>query len=575
MSAQDDKEKDPLIGTTFANRYAIHGKLGKGGMAVVYRATDTQMGRDVAVKVLRTDVADEIAAKRLIREAKGAGALNHPNIITIFDRGVADDRVYIAMEILQGKEMSALMEEEGAIPVERALKICEQVASALAVAHGEGIIHRDIKPENLFLLSRGGGDIVKMLDFSIAKLPKEMVTQQLTRAGSVFGTPHYMAPEQVEGKQAVPQTDLYALGAVLYELITGDPPFDGSSVIDILLKHVKAPAPTLARPGLELPAGLSELVAQLLAKKPADRPESAEKVRELLSDMLRDVRRGAPKPAAAASPAAAAPAVAAPLRTPTGPSPIPGHTAPGHTAPGHTAPGHAAPGHAAPGHGPQGHGPQGHVVPPRMPTAAQPRVTNPANPAQASAPARQASGPHPRAPDPLHLPVAGPPAANPDDEKTIVGVGMSEKLNEMVRQQRAAQAAQAGQAAGSRPPPPPPHAPPPPASDDDEAKTMAVSKETLQAVQAANAARRPHTMVPSHAAREATGQTFAAQAGRGVNRETIDDRGPEGAVVRDTLTGMPPIKAQGAGDGSKLWLVGIAIAAGLLGAAFAYWLIHR
>ena len=260
MSAQDEREKDPLIGTTFAKRYAIHGRLGKGGMAVVYRATDTQMGRDVAVKVLRTDVADEVAAKRLIREAKGAGALNHPNIITIFDRGIADDRVYIAMEILQGQEMSALMEEEGAIPVERALKICEQVASALAVAHAEGIIHRDIKPENLFLLSRGAGDHVKMLDFSIAKLPKEMVTQQLTRAGSVFGTPHYMAPEQVEGKQAVPQTDLYALGAVLYELITGEPPFDGASVIDILLKHVKAPPPRLERPGLELPEGLAELV---------------------------------------------------------------------------------------------------------------------------------------------------------------------------------------------------------------------------------------------------------------------------------------------------------------------------
>ena len=503
MSAQDEKEKDPLIGTTFANRYVIHGRLGKGGMAVVYRATDTQMGRDVAVKVLRTDVADEVAAKRLIREAKGAGALNHPNIITIFDRGIADDRVYIAMEILQGQELSALMEEVGAIPVERALKICEQVASALAVAHAEGIIHRDIKPENLFLLSRGGGDIVKMLDFSIAKLPKEMVTQQLTRAGSVFGTPHYMAPEQVEGKQAVPQTDLYALGAVLYELIAGEPPFDGNSVIDILLKHVKSPPPRLERAGLELPPGLGELVQELLAKKPAERPESAEAVRERLADILRDVRRSRPAPNAA-------PAAAPTSAPPTAEVAIP------------------APPRAIP----------------RMPTQApRPQV----------APAPNSM-----------LPDAQPGAAADDDERTIVGVGMSAQLNEMIKAQKAAQA----QPAPAAKAPTAPH-PVPAAEDADDARTMAVSRETLQAVQ--QAAKRPHTMAPtgpSPAARAATG----SKPIRAAARETVDDR----QMGRETATNLLPTAASDdEGQPSKLWLIAVAIGAGLAGAGFAFWFVNR
>ncbi len=506
MSAQDEKENDPLIGTTFANRYVIHGRLGKGGMAVVYRATDTQMGRDVAVKVLRTDVADEVAAKRLIREAKGAGALNHPNIITIFDRGIADDRVYIAMEILQGQELSGLMEEVGAIPVERALKICEQVASALAVAHAEGIIHRDIKPENLFLLSRGGGDIVKMLDFSIAKLPKEMVTQQLTRAGSVFGTPHYMAPEQVEGKQAVPQTDLYALGAVLYELIAGEPPFDGKSVIDILLKHVKSPAPRLEREGLELPPGLGELVQELLAKKPADRPESAEAVRERLSDMLRDVRRS--RPAANAAPAAAPSSVPTPVEVaiPAPPRAIP-----------------------------------------RMPTQA------PRPPAAAPSAA---------------LPAAHPGAAADDDERTIVGVGMSAQLNEMIKAQRATQAAAQAQSAPAAKAPTAPF-PVPPAEDADDAKTMAVSRETLEAVQAA--AKRPHTMAPTGPSAAARATTGPAPV-RAVARETVDDRN----MGRETSTDLPaPPASADDGQPSKLWLIAVAVGAGLAGAGFAFWFVNR
>jgi tRNA A-37 threonylcarbamoyl transferase component Bud32/plasmid stability protein len=287
MSAAD--HDDPLIGSVLADRYLLTSRLGKGGMAIVYKATDRNLGREVAVKVLRTDVSgDPVAGKRLVREARAAAALHHPNIITIHDVGDHEGQIYVVMEILVGRALSDVLEEGIEISVERALHMAQQVCSALVVAHDHGIIHRDLKPENLFLLEKNGADFIKMLDFSIAKLPTEMVTAALTRAGSVFGTPHYMAPEQVEGKQAVPQTDLYAVGAILYELIVGDPPFDGKSVIDILLQHVRGAIPHINKPNL--PAGLDDLVQSLLAKKAAQRPQSAAEVRDILTKMLSDVR---------------------------------------------------------------------------------------------------------------------------------------------------------------------------------------------------------------------------------------------------------------------------------------------
>jgi serine/threonine-protein kinase len=281
-----------LVGKSLGGRYEITGRLGKGGMAVVYRAEDKSFGRTVAIKVLRTDVAkDPIAAKRLVREARAAGQLHHPHIITMHDVGESDGMVYIVMELLEGRELSELMEEVGPIGLVRSIEIGRQVASALAVAHHHGIIHRDIKPENLFLIHHGSGsDFVKMLDFSIAKLPTNMVTAALTRAGSVFGTPHYMAPEQVEGREVAPQTDLYALGAVLYESIVGEPPYDGDSVIDILLQHVRGTPPRLDAGGRKLPAGLADLVESLLAKKVADRPSSATEVERMLESYLAEAR---------------------------------------------------------------------------------------------------------------------------------------------------------------------------------------------------------------------------------------------------------------------------------------------
>ena len=200
MTPSERREHDPLIGTLFADRYQVQSRLGKGGMAIVYKAMDRNLGRDVALKVLRTDVApDPSAAKRLVREARAAAQLHHPHIITIHDVGEAGGVVFMVMEVLVGRPLSDMMEAEGAVAVERTLDMGEQIASALSIAHSAGIIHRDIKPENLFLIDHGSKtDFIKMLDFSIAKLPNQMVTAALTRAGSVFGTPHYMAPEQIE-----------------------------------------------------------------------------------------------------------------------------------------------------------------------------------------------------------------------------------------------------------------------------------------------------------------------------------------------------------------------------------------
>jgi serine/threonine protein kinase len=324
------------------------------------------------------------------------------------------------MEILVGKPMADVMESDGAVSVERAVGMCEQVASALMVAHAQGIIHRDIKPENLFLLDHGGaGDFVKVLDFSIAKLPTQMVTAALTRAGSVFGTPHYMAPEQVEGKPAVPQTDLYALGAVLYELIMGEPPYDGPSVIDILLKHVKQPAPHLNVPGQKLPTGLDELVQELLAKKPQDRPESAVVVREKLSRMLVELRGDTasgtfPSPANAGTPG--------PLPPPPAPTP---------------------------------------PAPPRAPPPAPMAMADMLTVGVPPLPVRKEQATVPTdLPDAPSLPVAPPArkyASFGDDDdsegRTMVGVGIGQAVQEMARNRM--------RESSAGPAHPPPHLPPP------------------------------------------------------------------------------------------------------------------
>ena len=274
-------------GRTLAGRFEVGAQLGRGGMAIIHQARDTLLERDVAIKILRGDRDGGAEHRdRLHREARAIARLNHPHIVTVHDVGLVGDVVYIVMELLEGADVAQLLEVEGRLSMPLALEIGRQVASGLAIAHEHGVIHRDIKPDNIFVIGSISGAIAKVLDFSVAKVPMQLGRKRLTRSGSVFGTPHYMAPEQIRAEPVTPQTDIYALGAVLYEMVTGQPPYDADTPLELFEQHVTGPIPDLDDRIPDAPASLSPLVAQMLAKRPADRPQSTLEVCQALSDML-------------------------------------------------------------------------------------------------------------------------------------------------------------------------------------------------------------------------------------------------------------------------------------------------
>ena len=246
---------DALLGRTIGGRYVITEKVGAGGMGTVYRARHDVVGRDVAIKFLSPDLAgDPTNRRRFLREAKAANKIDHEHIIDITDYGeTPDGLVYLVMEFLEGESLADTI-GRGPLPVPRAVDIARQMASALSRAHELDVIHRDIKPENVHLLRRahGGGDFVKILDFGLAKMKGEI---RLTATGAVFGTPEYMAPEQARGTPLTGKADLYALGCVLYEMLTGEPPFDGPTP-DLILKHMRetAPPPSERAPSAPVPS---------------------------------------------------------------------------------------------------------------------------------------------------------------------------------------------------------------------------------------------------------------------------------------------------------------------------------
>ena len=218
----DQKEVpiDPLVGIVIDGRYLIESVLGEGGMGVVYLATHTALNKRFAVKVLRGEIArDEEIMRRFVREAQSSTAIGHSNIVDISDFGKLDDgTAYFVMEHLDGEPLTDRI-RRGAMPTSEVLHICAQIAAALAAAHGRGIIHRDLKPDNIFLIRRGGDDrFVKILDFGIAKVGG--ANAKLTRTGMIFGTPHYMSPEQAAGQSVDSRTDIYALGVILFEMLT-------------------------------------------------------------------------------------------------------------------------------------------------------------------------------------------------------------------------------------------------------------------------------------------------------------------------------------------------------------------
>ena len=294
--------RDPLIGQEIGGRFTIVSKVGEGGMGAVYRARQRNMDRDVAIKVLLGNVAtNETVVKRFHLEALAVSKLSHPNTIQIFDFGETEDkRLYIAMEFLEGVSLHATLDYEGVLAVRRALRITGQVAKSLREAHAKGIVHRDLKPDNIFLQSVGEEtDFVKVLDFGVAKIRDENKhNTDLTKTGTIFGTPKYMSPEQARGGQIDPRADVYAMGVILYEMLTGRVPFDAESSLGILIKHIQEPHPPLdhVRPDLVYPEGVHKLIDRLLAKRAEDRPQSAEAlIREIakidadLDDLYRNV----------------------------------------------------------------------------------------------------------------------------------------------------------------------------------------------------------------------------------------------------------------------------------------------
>jgi beta-lactam-binding protein with PASTA domain len=265
---------DTLINTTFDGRYRILRKLGSGGMANVYLAEDEDLGRRVAIKILNDRYAnDDAFNERFRREAKSAAALSHPNIVSIYDRGDADGRPYIAMEVIEGRSLKELILTSGSLPIGQAIEYAKQILGAVRFAHRHGIIHRDIKPHNILL---GFENRLKVTDFGIARAG----ASQMTEAGSIMGTAQYLSPEQARGAPVTAASDLYSVGVVLYEMLTGKTPFDGETPIEIAMKHLNEPPRPPSELRGDIPPELDQIVLRALAKDPHDRYQSAQEFSE-------------------------------------------------------------------------------------------------------------------------------------------------------------------------------------------------------------------------------------------------------------------------------------------------------
>ena len=263
---------DTLINMLFDGRYRIMRKLGSGGMADVYLAEDEELGRRVAIKILNEKYAtDDQFIERFRREAKNAAGLSHPNIVSIYDRGEAEGTYYIAMEYLDGRSLKELVVARGPLPIPDAIAATRQVLTALRFAHRKGVVHRDIKPHNVMADADGR---LKVTDFGIARAG----VSQMTEAGSIIGTAQYLSPEQARGAPVDQRSDLYSMGVVLYEMLTGQVPFTGESPVEIAMKHLSDTPrpPSLLRP--DIPPDLDMVVLRALAKNPEDRFQTAEEM---------------------------------------------------------------------------------------------------------------------------------------------------------------------------------------------------------------------------------------------------------------------------------------------------------
>jgi len=302
-SNERPQQKDPLIGTVFAGRYMVESRLGRGGMGVVYKASQTNANRKVVLKVLAPDwIGDPEALARFEREARGLSALQHPNIVAIHDYGSFDGRAYIVMEYVAGETLERFVKRKGRLTLADFVPIAAQVLKGLGEAHSRGIIHRDIKPANLMLCERQGrANYVKILDFGLAKLVSG--SSDITKQ-NVLGTPTCLSPEQIKGEKLDQRVDVYAVGILFYYMLAGVMPFAADNDASILYKHVhEKPAPLAGHlpEGHQVPEGVVELIERCLKKAPGKRPRDANEVVEGLIDQVPfsmfKLPRAEPKPA--------------------------------------------------------------------------------------------------------------------------------------------------------------------------------------------------------------------------------------------------------------------------------------
>src|SRR5947208_9945497 len=267
------------------DRYQLQDPIGRGGMATRYRGQDLRMDRVVAIKVLREVYStDPKFVTRFQREAKAASALQHPNIVQVYDYGQTDGNYFIVMELVEGTDLRRYLRSRGVLAVDRAIIIAHDVALGLGAAHRRGIVHRDVKPQNV-LVGRGGS--IKLTDFGIASVYKDINAERLTTTGMTLGTVQYYAPEQAQGEIVSPAADVYALGLVMYEMLTGRTPFDGDTPVAVAMQHIQDVPTPPSQLNPNIPPALEEIILRSLEKDPRDRYRDGDALAFALENLAR------------------------------------------------------------------------------------------------------------------------------------------------------------------------------------------------------------------------------------------------------------------------------------------------